>query len=59
MILTLLYLWHEYVAKSLIPYYKLQYEAREAANRLVECWNAEQKHLKNKQWKCQTVKRRF
>ena len=38
MILTLLYLFHEYVAKSLIPYYKVKSESFEAANRLIECW---------------------
>ena len=34
MILTLLCIIHENVAKTFIPYYKLKYEAREAANRL-------------------------
>lgn len=38
MILTLLYLFHEYVAKSFIPYYKYRGESYEAANRLIECW---------------------
>lgn len=41
MILTLLCLFHEYVAKTLIPYYKLKFEAFEAANRLIECWETE------------------
>lgn len=26
--------------KKLIPYYQLRYEAREAANRLIECWKS-------------------
>ena len=34
--LTVLYLVHEYVAKNTIPNYKTLFEAREAANRLVE-----------------------
>ena len=38
MYLTLMYLFHEYVAKSIVPYYKLRYEAREAANRLIEAF---------------------
>lgn len=37
MILTLLCLCHEYVAKNMIPYYKLRYEANEAARRFIEC----------------------
>lgn len=41
MILTLLYLFHEYVAKSFIPYYKLRNESFEAANRLIESWEKE------------------
>ena len=36
MILTL-YLFHEYMAKSFIPYNKLRSEAYEASNRLIEC----------------------
>ena len=32
MFLTLMYLFHEYVAKSIVPYYKLRYEARQAAS---------------------------
>ena len=38
MFLTLLYLFNEYVAKSIVPHYKLRYEAREAANRLIEAF---------------------
>lgn len=41
MILTLLCLCHEYVAKYLIPYYKLRCEANEAARRFIECWKKE------------------
>lgn len=41
MILTLLYLCHEYIAKPLIPYYKLRVEAKEAANRFIHCWEKE------------------
>lgn len=47
MILTLLYLFHEYVAKTLIPYYELKYQAFEAANRLVECWQRELEKKRN------------
>ena len=36
MILNILYILHEYVAKKVWPYYLLKYESREAANRLVE-----------------------
>lgn len=36
MILLMLILFHEYVAKRIIPYYKLKFEAREAANRFTE-----------------------
>ncbi len=35
MLIVLMYLFHEYVAKNCIPYYKLKFEAREAANRFV------------------------
>ena len=38
MILLVLYLFHEHVAKNVIPYYRLQYEAREAANRFIELY---------------------
>ena len=38
MFLTLMYLFHEYVAKGIVPYYKFRYEAREAANRLIEAF---------------------
>lgn len=34
--LTVLYLLHVFVAKNVIPNYKTLFEAREAANRLVE-----------------------
>lgn len=53
MILTLLYLFHEYVAKSFIPYYKLRSEAFEAANRLVECWEEQFARKKRKLKKTQ------
>ena len=36
MMLLVLNLFHEYLAKSIIPYYKLKFDAREAANRLIE-----------------------
>ena len=48
MILTLLYLFHEYVAKSFIPYYKLRSEAFEASNRLIECWEEQFARKKRK-----------
>ena len=39
MILTVLCLIHETFAKIFIPGYKLRYESREAANRLVAIFN--------------------
>ena len=36
--LTVLYLFHEYVAKNTIPNYKILFEAREAANQLFEIY---------------------
>lgn len=41
MILTLLCLCHEHMAKPLIPYYQQRYEVTESANRFVGCWEAE------------------
>ena len=35
-ILNILYILHEYIAKKVWPYYLIKYESREAANRLVE-----------------------
>ncbi len=46
--LTLIYLLHEYVAKNLIPYYNLKFEAREAASSL---WNLG-KIVKNERRNC-------
>ena len=34
----MLYLFHEYVAKNIMPNYKTFFEAREAANRLFELY---------------------
>ena len=36
--LTVLYLFHEYVAKNIIPNYTILFEAREAANQLFEIY---------------------
>ena len=36
--LTVLYLFHEYMAKNIMPNYKTLFEAREAANRLYEIY---------------------
>ena len=41
MVLLLLYLFHEYVAKTLIPRYKLRNELYEASNHLIECLEKE------------------
>lgn len=41
MILTLLCLCHYYVARTLIPYYEIKYQAIEAANLMIECWQHE------------------
>ena len=53
MILTLLFLFHEYVAKSFIPYYKLKSESFEAENRLIECWEKQFAKKKRKLKKTQ------
>ena len=53
MILTLLYLFHEYVAKSFIPCYKLRSEAFEASNGLIECWEEQFARKKRKLKKTQ------
>lgn len=47
MILTALYLFHETVAKYLIPYYRLKFEAREAANRLFTIYKEDPKIFYN------------
>lgn len=36
--LSLVYLFHEYVAKNVIPHYKILFEAREAANHFFEVY---------------------
>lgn len=36
--LSFILLLHEYVARNLIPYYNLKFEAREAAGRFVYSW---------------------
>lgn len=36
--LSLLYLFHDYVAKNVIPHYKILFEAREAANHFFEVY---------------------
>ncbi len=38
MFLTLMYIFHEYIARTFIPYYNIKFETREAANCFVYNW---------------------